>query len=146
VAYAVCVCVCVCVYVCVCACVCTRVYACACMCVSISLRSWNEPWTVKLCGKRRLFRDPEMKRRPLSKWEIFRQLVERAQNPGQKPEAPVLLVGGYLGGKMWRLDLSRTRTKPLMPSQTSSCQASFPHKCGFWDIHGHELFTRLVRL
>lgn len=69
------------------------VCVCVCVCLSISLHSWNEPWTVKLCEKRRLFRDSEMKRNPLSKWKIF-QLVERAQNPGQMPETPILLVGG----------------------------------------------------
>lgn len=40
---------------------------------------------------------------------------------------------------MWGLDVSRTRTKPLMPSWTSSCQSRFPQKWGFWDIHGNEL-------
>lgn len=44
---------------------------------------------------------------------------------GHISDVPVLLVGDYFGDKLWRLDLFRTRTKPQIPSQTSSCQSWF---------------------
>lgn len=84
--------------------------------------------------------DPEVKRGP---WDLMGgQRVERTQDPAQGAEAPILLVGGYLGGKTWRLGLSRARTKPLMPSQTSRCQLWSPHRGGSRDIRGRKLVAR----
>lgn len=66
-----------------------------CVSLSISLHSWNEPWTVKLCGKRRLFGDPDMKKS--TKWEIFSHLWQSLRILFRCWGFHTLL-GGYLGG------------------------------------------------
>lgn len=68
--------------------------------------------------------------------------MESTQDPAQGAEAPILHVGGYLGGKTWRLGLSRARTTPLTPSRTSRCEPWSPHRGDSRDIRGHEPVAR----